>query len=91
MPMAFTERGVAMLSSVLNSEQAILVNIEIVRAFGRLREILSSHKDLAQKLEQLEKQYDHKFKMVFDAMRQLMAPSSVPAKRKIGFETGSKN
>ena len=90
-PYVFTEHGVAMLSSVLNSRQAILVNIQIMRTFGRLREMLISHKDLAQKLAQLEKRYDHQFKMVFDAIRQLMAPSSVPAKRKIGFETGSKN
>ena len=90
-PYVFTEHGVAMLSSVLNSRQAILVNIQIMRTFGRLREMLISHKDLAQKLAQLEKRYDHQFKMVFDAIRQLMAPPSVPTKRKIGFETGSKN
>ena len=90
-PYVFTEHGVAMLSSVLNSRQAILVNIQIMRTFGRLREMLISHKDLAQKLAQLEKRYDHQFKMVFDAIRQLMAPPSAPAKRKIGFETGSKN
>ena len=90
-PYVFTEQGVAMLSSVLRSERAVLVNIEIMRAFVHLRAMLISHKYLAQKLEQLEKQYDHKFKMVFDAIRQLMAPPSAPAKRKIGFETGSKN
>ena len=91
LPLAFTEQGVAMLSSVLRSERAVLVNIEIMRAFVHLRAMLISHKDLAQKLAQLEKRYDHQFKMVFDAIRQLMAPPSAPAKRKIGFETGSKN
>ncbi len=84
-PFAFTEYGVAMLSSVLNSERAILVNIEIMRTFGRLRHILSTHKDLARKLEDLEKKYDHQFKVVFDAIRQLMAPPPLPPKRRIGF------
>lgn len=85
LPYAFTERGVAMLSSVLNSERAIQVNIEIMRAFVRLREILSSNKELSRKLDQLEKRYDHQFKIVFDAIRELMAPPPAPKKNKIGF------
>jgi hypothetical protein len=83
-PYAFTEQGVAMLSSVLNSKRAVQVNIEIMRAFVRLRQIMSTHKDLARKLEALEKKYDTQFKVVFDAIRQLMAPPE-PKKRKIGF------
>jgi len=73
-PYAFTEEGVAMLSSVLNSPRAVKVNIEIMRAFVRLRKILSSHVELARKLEALEKKYISQFKVVFDAIRQLMAP-----------------
>jgi hypothetical protein len=83
-PYAFTEQGVAMLSSVLNSKRAVQVNIEIMRAFVRLREIMLTHKDLARKLEALEKKYDAQFKVVFDAIRQLMTPPG-PKKRKIGF------
>lgn len=85
MPYAFTEYGVAMLSSVLKSPRAIQVNIEIMRTFGRLRQILATHKDLARKLEELEKKYDHQFKTVFDAIRQLMAPPPTE-RRKIGFQ-----
>ena len=85
LPYAFTEHGVAMLSSVLNSKQAILTNVQIMRTFGKLREILATHKDLSQKLVQLEKKYDHQFKIVFDAIREMMTPSPVPPKRKIGF------
>jgi hypothetical protein len=81
---AFTEQGVAMLSSVLNSPRAILVNIAIMRAFVQLRAILSSHTDLARKLEKLEKKYDAQFRVVFDAIRQLMTPSDPPRKQ-IGF------
>jgi phage regulator Rha-like protein len=83
-PYAFTEQGVAMLSSVLNSKRAVLVNIEIMRAFVRLREILATHKDLARKLEELEQKYDKQFQIVFEAIRQLMAPSDSP-KRRVGF------
>ena len=83
-PYAFTEQGVAMLSSVLNSERAVHVNIEIMRAFVKLREMLAAHKDLARKLDQMEKKYDAQFKVVFDAIRQLMA-SPEPKRRKIGF------
>jgi hypothetical protein len=75
-----------MLSSVLNSERAIQVNIEIMRAFFRLRRILASHADSARKLEALEKKYDAQFKIVFDAIRQLMAPPEPePPRKRIGF------
>jgi len=73
-PYAFTEQGVAMLSTVLNSERAIRVNIEIMRAFVRLRQMLTSNAQLARRLDALEKKYDAQFKVVFDAIRQLMAP-----------------
>jgi ORF6N domain len=86
-PYAFTEQGVAMLSGVLRSEQAVLVNIEIMRAFVRLREILSTHHELAKKLNNLERKYDSQFKAVFDAIRQLMEPP-VPKKKPIGFHKG---
>ena len=84
LPYAFTEQGVAMLSSVLRSKRAVRVNVEIMRTFVRLRQIMSTHKDLARKLEALENKYDAQFKVVFDAIRQLMAPPQ-PSKRKIGF------
>ncbi len=84
LPYAFTEQGVAMLSSVLNSERAIHVNIAIMRAFVKLREMLATHKDLARKLNEMEKKYDAQFRVVFDAIRQLMAQPE-PKKRKIGF------
>lgn len=81
---AFTEQGVAMLSSVLNSERAIQVNILIMRTFLRLRRLLATHEDLARKLEELEQKYDRQFAVVFDAIRELMAPSGPPG-RQIGF------
>jgi hypothetical protein len=84
-PMVFTEQGVAMLSSVLNSERAIRVNIAIMRAFVQLRQILASHEDLARKLSELEKNYDSQFKVVFDAIRQLMT-SPDPPRKEIGFK-----
>ncbi len=87
-PYVFTEQGVAMLSSVLNSERAIEVNIAIMRAFVRLRGILSTHKDLARKLADLERklgEHDEKFAIVFEAIRQLMAPPAAPPRRRIGF------
>ncbi len=74
-----------MLSSVLNSKRAIKVNIEIMRTFVRLRQILASHADLARKLEALEKKYDAQFKIVFDAIRELMEPVEQKPKRKVGF------
>jgi len=85
LPQAFTEQGVAMLSSVLHSKRAVMVNIEIMRAFVRLRRILSTHADLARKLVALEKKYDMQFKVVFDAIRELMAPPEPARKRRIGF------
>lgn len=83
-PYAFTEQGVAMLSSVLRSPRAVMANVEIMRAFVRLRQVLSSHADLARKLAALERKYDSQFKVVFDAIRELMAPPS-PPRRPIGF------
>ena len=83
-PYAFTEHGILMLSSVLNSERAVRVNIEIMRAFVKLREMLASHKDLALKLAEMEKKYDSQFKVVFDAIRELMTPPE-PKPRRIGF------
>ena len=81
---AFTEQGVAMLSSVLRSPRAVRVNIEIMRAFVRLRQLLASHAELARKLDDLEKKYDAQFKVVFEALRQLMTPPE-PPRRSIGF------
>lgn len=91
MPYAFTEHGVAMLSSVLNSKRAIQVNIVIMRTFVKLREILSTHKQLAHKLDELEKKYqkhDKAIKAVFDAIRELMKPQTG---NEIGFLTRRKN
>lgn len=84
-PMVFTEQGVAMLSSILNSPRAIHVNIAIMRAFVHLRALLATHADLARKLEDLEKKHDARFRVVFDAIRQLMTPPESPAKP-IGFQ-----
>ena len=84
LPRAFTEQGVAMLSSVLRSPRAVQVNIEIMRAFVRLRQMLQTNADLARKLVALEKKYDAQFRVVFDAIRKLMAPPVKP-KRRIGF------
>ncbi len=84
-PYAFTEQGVAMLSSVLRSERAVRVNIEIMRIFLRLREMLVDHLELAQKLTALERKYDSQFKVVFDAIRELMKPPEPNKKRPIGF------
>ena len=85
LPRAFTEQGVAMLSSVLKSKRAVRVNIEIMRAFVKLRRMLTSNAELARKLVALEKKYDEQFKVVFDAIRALMKETEKP-KRKIGFE-----
>jgi len=79
-PYVFTEQGVAMLATVLNSERAVHVNIEIMRTFVRLRQMLASNADLARKLETLEKKYDTQFKIVFDAIRQLMMPPETKKK-----------
>jgi hypothetical protein len=83
-PMAFTEQGVAMLSSVLNSDRAIGVNIAIMRTFVKLRQMLDSHVQLAQKLAELEAKYDGQFRVVFEALNELMAPPE-PKRRPIGF------
>jgi hypothetical protein len=83
-PYAFTEQGVAMLSSVLNSKRAVQVNIGIMRAFVQLREMIGTNKELARRLAELEKKYDAQFKVVFDAIRELMAPPKTPVQR-IGF------
>ena len=83
-PMAFTEQGVSMLSSVLRSKRAVDVNIAIMRAFVRLRELLASNANLGRKLEQIEKKYDGQFRIVFDAIRQLMVPPSKTS-REMGF------
>ena len=88
-PYVFSEQGVAMLSSVLNSERAIEVNILIMRAFVKLREMVASNKDLAKRLNDLEKKYDGQFKIVFDALRALVAPPVKP-KRKMGFDLKEK-
>lgn len=84
-PYAFTEQGVAMLSSVLHSPTAVQVNIEIMRAFVRLRRMLEKHADLALKLETMERKYDQQFKVVFDAIREIMKPDPPPKRRQIGF------
>ena len=87
-PYAFTEQGVAMLSGILNSPRAVRVNIEIMRAFVRLRGLLASNAELARKVEALEKKYDAQFKVVFDAILQLMTPVE-PKKNRIGFGVDS--
>lgn len=84
-PYVFTEQGVAMLSGVLRSAQAVKVNIEIMRAFVRLRQMLASNSELSRKLAVLERKYDTQFRQVFDAIRQLMTPPDPPKKRPIGF------
>lgn len=85
LPYVFTEQGVAMLSSVLRSPRAVAVNIEIMRAFVRLREMIASNSELAKRFDKLEKKYDAQFKVVFDAIRELMAPPT-KEQRKIGFK-----
>ena len=85
LPYAFTEQGVAMLSSVLKSTQAVQVNVEIMRAFVRLRGMAAHSAELAQRLDALESKYDRHFKVVFDAIRELMAPPQPGPKRRIGF------
>jgi hypothetical protein len=84
LPYAFTEQGVAMLSGVLRSPRAVQVNVEIMRAFVRLRQMLQQNTELARKLAALEKKYDAQFKVVFDAIRELMTPPT-QSKRRIGF------
>ena len=88
-PYAFTEQGVAMLSSVLNSKRAIQVNVQIMRAFSKLREMLSTHEDLKKKIEAMEKKYDQQFQIVFEAIKQLLETEAKPRK-KIGFTVKEK-
>lgn len=89
LPYAFTEQGVAMLSSVLKSKRAIQINIHIMRVFTELREMLLTHKDLREKIEKMESKYDKKFRVVFEAIRQMMNEKVEPA-RKIGFHERKK-
>jgi hypothetical protein len=85
LPYAFTEHGAIMAANVLNSPRAVEMSVLVVRAFVRLREMIASHKDLVKRLDELEERYDEQFKVVFDAIRQLMAPPPAKPKRKIGF------
>ena len=85
-PYAFTEQGVAMLATVLKSKRAVLVNVEIIRTFVRLRRVLATHEDLARKFDALEGKYDAQFKVVFDAIRELMKPPPEDSRRSIGFK-----
>ena len=84
-PYAFTEQGVAMLSSVLKSDRAVQVNIEIMRAFVRMRDLVGHNREMTRRLNDLESKYDRQFKVVFDAIRELMAPPAAAPKRRIGF------
>jgi hypothetical protein len=88
LPLVFTEQGVAMLSSILKSRRAIQVNIQIMRAFSKLRHMLEAHKDLKKKIDEMERKYDGQFKIVFDALRELLAPAVPSPKPKgpIGFQ-----
>ena len=90
-PYAFTEQGVAMLSSVLRSQRAVQVNIQIMRTFVKLRLMLATHEGLSRKLAALERKYDLQFKVVFDAIRELMTPPEPKPKRRIGFVAGEKS
>lgn len=90
LPYAFTEQGVAMLSSVLNSKRAVHVNIVIMRAFVKLREVMATHKELAHKIDTLERKYekhDNELKAVFNAIRTLLEPPPVPPRRRIGYKS----
>ena len=90
LPYAFTQEGVAMLSSVLNSKRAILVHIEIMIVFVRLRKLMIEHRDLREKIEPVEKKYDYQFKIVFEAIKKLLEPSEKP-KAPIGFQSPIKS
>ena len=85
LPYAFTQEGVAMLSSVLNSERAVKVNIEIMRAFVRLRQLMATHADLRRKIEELERKYDKQFAVVFEAIREILDPPRERTKGRLGF------
>ena len=89
LPYVFTEQGVSMLSSVINSERAIMVNIQIMRTFTKLREMIESHKDLKRKLEDMEKKYDGQFQIVFEAIKRLIEPEVKP-KRKLEILGGDR-
>ncbi len=90
-PRVFTEHGAVMLASVLNSPSAVAASILVVRAFIRMRELVAVHRDLAKRLDELERKYDAKFRVVFDSIRALMQPPQPPPKRQIGFQPkGSK-
>ena len=89
LPYVFTEQGISMLSSILNSERAIMVNIQIMRIFTKLREMIENHKDLKRKIEDMEKKYDKQFQIVFEAIKKLIEPEVKP-KRKIGFYIADK-
>jgi hypothetical protein len=85
LPYVFTENGVAMLSSVLTSRRAVHVNVAIMRVFTKIRTLLASHAEVLRRLDKMEEQYDKQFRVVFDAIRELMAPEPVPPKNRIGF------
>lgn len=88
LPMAFTEHGILMLSSVLRSKRAVQVNIEIMRAFVEIRKMILSHSDLCRRIDALESRYDEQFRIVFDAIRKLLTPDTPPEnERRIGFRT----
>jgi len=87
LPYAFTEHGAIMAANVLNSPRAIEASVYVVRAFVRLRELIASNKELAKRLDELEKKYDSQLKVVFDAIRELVSPTEPPATRRIGFHT----
>ena len=87
LPYAFTEQGIAMLSGVLNSDRAIMVNIQIMRAFTQLRRILLTNKDLRHKIEEMEKKYDKQFLIVFKAIKELLEPPQINKKPPIGFRS----
>ena len=88
LPYAFSEHGAIMAANVLNSARAIQTSVHVVRAFVRLRQMISTNKELARRLDELEARYDRQFKAVFDAIRELMAPPELPRKRRIGFLSG---
>ena len=85
LPYAFTEQGVSMLSSVLNSDRAIAVNIQIMRTFTQMRQMMLSYKDLKEKIEKMESKYDKQFHIVFQALNRMLEPKPVPPKARIGF------
>jgi len=85
LPFVFTEHGIAMLSSVLNSDRAISVNIQIIKTFIKMRQMMLSYKDLKEKIEKMESKYDKQFHILFQALKQMLEPKQVPPQRKIGF------